>query len=121
MVGAAWRSTGLKTDNKRNAYGNNSNNGVLRTEEPRMGVWTSTWDKEFVDDNVGLFAEFAAPVLESLDLSAAVRWDDYNHFDSDTTYSIGAVWRPDRLGQTAFEPFDLVHHPNRPGQGGRSQ
>ena len=34
---------------------------------------------KFVDDNVGLFAEFAAPVLESLDLSAAVRWDDYNH------------------------------------------
>ena len=94
VVGAAWRSTGLKTDNKRNAYGNNSNNGVLRTEEPRMGVWTSTWDQEFVDDNVGLFAEFAAPVLESLDLSVAVRWDDYNHFDSDTTYSIGAVWRP---------------------------
>ena len=94
VVGTAWRSTGLKTDNKRNYYGHNSNNATLRTEEPPLGGWTKTWDKEFVDDNVGLFAEFAAPVLESLDLSAAVRWDDYNNFDSDTTYSIGAVWRP---------------------------
>ena len=94
VVGAAWRSTGLKTDNKRNAYGQNDNNGSYWTEEPGLGIRFGTWDTEFVDDNVGLFAEFAAPVLESLDLSAAVRWDDYNHFDSDTTYSIGAVWRP---------------------------
>ena len=94
VVGAAWRSTGLKTDNKRNSYGHNSNNGSNWTEEPGLGIRFGVWDKEFVDENVGLFAEFAAPVLESLDLSAAVRWDDYNHFDSDTTYSIGAVWRP---------------------------
>ena len=94
VVGAAWRSTGLKTDNKRNAYGHNDNNGANWTEEPGLGIRFGVWDQEFVDENVGLFAEFAAPVLESLDLSAAVRWDDYNHFDSDTTYSIGAVWRP---------------------------
>ena len=94
VVGAAWRSTGLKTDNKRNDYGQNDNNGANWTEEPGLGIRFGTWDTKFVDDNVGLFAEFAAPVLESLDLSAAVRWDDYNHFDSDTTYSIGAVWRP---------------------------
>ena len=94
VVGAAWRSTGLKTDNKRNSYGHNSNRGSYWTEEPNLGTRFGVWDKKFVDDNVGLFAEFAAPVLESLDLSAAVRWDDYNHFDSDTTYSIGAVWRP---------------------------
>ena len=94
VVGAAWRSTGLKTDNKRNDYGHNDNNGANWTEEPGLGIRFGTWDTKFVDDNVGLFAEFAAPVLESLDLSAAVRWDDYNHFDSDTTYSIGAVWRP---------------------------
>ena len=94
VVGAAWRSTGLKTDNKRNAYGQNDNNGSYWTEEPGLGIRFGVWDNKFVDENVGLFAEFAAPVLESLDLSAAVRWDDYNHFDSDTTYSIGAVWRP---------------------------
>ena len=94
VVGAAWRSTGLKTDNKRNAYGHNDNNGASWTEEPGLGIRFGVWDNKFVDENVGLFAEFAAPVLESLDLSAAVRWDDYNHFDSDTTYSIGAVWRP---------------------------
>ena len=94
VVGAAWRSTGLKTDNKRNSYGQNDNNGSYWTEEPGLGIRFGVWDKEFVDENVGLFAEFAAPVLESLDLSAAVRWDDYNHFDSDTTYSVGAVWRP---------------------------
>ena len=94
VVGAAWRSTGLKTDNKRNSYGHNSNNGSYWTEEPGLGIRFGVWDKEFVDENVGLFAEFAAPVLESLDLSAAVRWDDYNNFDSDTTYSVGAVWRP---------------------------
>jgi iron complex outermembrane receptor protein len=94
VVGAAWRSTGLKTDNKRNAYGHNDNNGANWTEEPGLGIRFGVWDNKFVDENVGLFAEFAAPVLESLDLSAAVRWDDYNHFDSDTTYSIGAVWRP---------------------------
>ena len=94
VVGAAWRSTGLKTDNKRNSYGHNSNNGSYWTEEPPLGTRFDTWDKKFVDDNIGLFAEFAAPVLESVDLSAAVRWDDYNNYDSDTTYSIGAVCRP---------------------------
>ena len=94
VVGAAWRSTGLKTDNKRNAYGQNDNNGSYWTEEPGLGIRFGVWDNKFVDENAGLFAEFAAPILESLDLSAAVRWDDYNHFDSDTTYSVGAVWRP---------------------------
>ena len=94
VVGAAWRSTGLKTENKQNSYGHNSNNGSYWTEEPPLGIRFGVWDKEFVDDNIGLFAEFAAPVLESLDLSAAVRLDDYNNFDSDTTYSVGAVWRP---------------------------
>ena len=94
VVGAAWRSTGLKTDNKQNSYGHNSNNGSYWTEEPPLGTRFNVWDKKFGDDNIGLFAEFAAPVLESLDLSAAVRWDDYDNYDSDTTYSIGAVWRP---------------------------
>ena len=37
VVGAAWRSTGLKTDNKRNAYGHNSNRGSYWTEEPNLG------------------------------------------------------------------------------------
>ena len=94
VVGAAWRSTALKTDNKQNSYGHNSNNGSYWTEEPPLGIRFGVWDKKFVDDNIGLFAEFAAPVLKSLDLSAAVRWDDYDNYDSDTTYSIGAVWRP---------------------------
>ena len=94
VVGAAWRSTGLQTDNKQNSYGHNSNNGSYWTEEPGLGIRFGIWDKEFVNDNIGLFAEFAAPVLESLDLSAAVRWDDYDNYDSDTTWSIGAVWRP---------------------------
>ena len=94
VVGAAWRSTGLKTDNKQNSYGHNSNDGSYWTEEPGLGIRFGVWDNEFVNDNIGLFAEFAAPVLESLDLSAAVRWDDYDNYDSDTTWSIGAVWRP---------------------------
>ncbi len=38
VVGAAWRSTGLKTDNKRNSYGHNKNNGAQWTEEPPLGT-----------------------------------------------------------------------------------
>ena len=94
VVGTAWRSTGLKTDNKQNSYGHNSNNGSYWTEEPPLGIRFGIWDRELTNNNIGIFAEYAAPVLESLDLSAALRWDDYDNYDSDTTYSIGAVWRP---------------------------
>ena len=93
VVGAARRSTGFESYNENNpSWGNWG--GSQRMEDPGIGTSDGTWDKELGNDNIGLFAEFAAPVLESLDLSAAVRWDDYDNYDSDTTYSIGAVWRP---------------------------
>ncbi len=41
-----------------------------------------------------LYAEFSFPVLESLDLSAAVRWSDYSTFGSETTGKVGLRWQP---------------------------
>jgi iron complex outermembrane receptor protein len=41
-----------------------------------------------------LYAEFSFPVLESLDLSAAVRWSDYSTFGSETTGKAGFRWQP---------------------------
>ena len=93
VVGAAWRSTGFESYNENNSSWGNWG-GSRRMEDPGIGTSDGTWDAELGNDNIGFFAEFAAPVLESLDLSAAVRWDDYDNYDSDITYSIGAVWRP---------------------------
>ena len=41
-----------------------------------------------------VYAEFSLPVLESLDLSAAVRWSDYSTFGSETTGKVGLRWQP---------------------------
>ncbi len=41
-----------------------------------------------------LYAEFSFPVLESLDLSAALRWSDYSTFGSETTGKVGLRWQP---------------------------
>jgi iron complex outermembrane receptor protein len=41
-----------------------------------------------------LYAEFSFSLLESLDLSAAVRWSDYSTFGSETTGKGGLRWQP---------------------------
>ena len=41
-----------------------------------------------------LYAEFSFPVLESLDLSAALRWSDYSTFGNETTGKVGFRWQP---------------------------
>ena len=41
-----------------------------------------------------VYAEFSFPLLESLDLSAAVRWSDYSTFGSETTGKAGFRWQP---------------------------
>jgi len=41
-----------------------------------------------------VYAEFSFPVLESLDISAAVRWSDYSTFGNETTGKIGFRWQP---------------------------
>jgi iron complex outermembrane recepter protein len=40
-----------------------------------------------------VFVELAAPVLKTVELSAAIRYDKYNHFSS-TTPKFGAKWTP---------------------------
>ena len=93
VVGAAWRSTGFTSYNENNNSWSNWG-GSRRMEDPGIGTTDGTWDAELGNDNIGVFAEFAAPVMESLDLAAAVRWDNYDNYDSDATWSIGVVWRP---------------------------
>ncbi len=41
-----------------------------------------------------VYAEFSVPLLETLDLSAAVRWSDYSTFGSETTGKAGLRWQP---------------------------
>jgi len=43
-----------------------------------------------------LYAEFRFPLLDTLDLSAAVRWSDYSTFGSETTGKAGFRWQPIR-------------------------
>jgi iron complex outermembrane receptor protein len=45
------------------------------------------------DDVKAVFAEIAAPVLKTVELSAAVRYDKYRNFSS-TTPKLGAKWTP---------------------------
>jgi iron complex outermembrane recepter protein len=41
-----------------------------------------------------VYAEFRFPILESLDVSAAVRWSDYSTFGNETTGKVGFRWQP---------------------------
>jgi iron complex outermembrane receptor protein len=41
-----------------------------------------------------LFAEVSAPVVKGLDLSGALRWDDYSDFGSTTNWKANARWQP---------------------------
>jgi iron complex outermembrane receptor protein len=41
-----------------------------------------------------VYSEFNAPVLATLDLSAAVRYSDYSTFGNETTYKAGFRWQP---------------------------
>jgi iron complex outermembrane receptor protein len=41
-----------------------------------------------------VYAEFSVPLLESLDLSAAIRWSDYSTFGDETTGKLGLRWQP---------------------------
>ena len=41
-----------------------------------------------------LYAEFSVPLLETLDVSAAVRWSDYSTFGDETTGKFGLRWQP---------------------------
>jgi len=41
-----------------------------------------------------LYAEFSFPVLETLDLNAALRWSDYSTFGSEVTGKAGFRWKP---------------------------
>jgi iron complex outermembrane receptor protein len=41
-----------------------------------------------------LYGEVSIPLLESLDISAAVRWSDYSTFGAETTGKLGFRWQP---------------------------
>ena len=41
-----------------------------------------------------LYGEVSLPLLESLDVSAAVRWSDYSTFGAETTGKVGLRWQP---------------------------
>lgn len=80
-VGAEYRT-------ETNANRNNSITGP--TNEP---VQISTYgDSEYDRDITSLFLELNAPLLESLTLSAAVRYDDYSDVGDTTNPKIGLTW-----------------------------
>lgn len=49
-------------------------------------------------DNTGLVAEYLLQPLESVNLSASVRYDDNSDFDSETTYRLAGTWRLENTG-----------------------
>lgn len=49
-------------------------------------------------DNTGLIAEYLLQPLESVNLSASVRYDDNSDFDSKTTYRLAGTWRVKNTG-----------------------
>ncbi len=58
------------------------------------GSINSNYTAAFGDQNVSaVFAEIAAPVLKTVELSAAARYDHYSKFSS-TTPKLGAKWTP---------------------------
>ncbi|SDY85407.1 iron complex outermembrane recepter protein [Lysobacter sp. yr284] len=66
------------------------------------------------------YAEMVAPVLESLELSAAVRYDSYKGGDSATTPKVGIKWKPLQqlaLRATYAEGF-RAPNPAESGKGG---
>jgi iron complex outermembrane receptor protein len=58
------------------------------------GSINSNYTAAFGDDKVSaIYAEILAPVIKSVELSAAVRYDKYDKFNS-TTPKVGAKWTP---------------------------
>jgi vitamin B12 transporter len=47
-------------------------------------------------DNTGFVAEYLLQPLDSLNLSASVRYDDNSDFDNETTWRLSGSWRLDR-------------------------
>ncbi len=82
---------------RRRASGSNIPDQVVRDGETSGNQQNATSGAYTVDE---VFLEFNVPLLsgvamaESLELSAAVRWSDYDVFGSDTNGKLGLTWRP---------------------------
>ena len=78
--------------------------GELRHEESKLEPTTFTDQGDIIGlgfsaydgkrDIKAMYAEVLAPVLKTVELSGAVRWDKYPNIDASTTPKVGAKWTP---------------------------
>lgn len=96
-VGAGWREEKLKTRSELpvNQRGNPGFSGSVP-----MGSYDNTGASRTVRS---VFTEALLPLVgsgnavtgvEQLSLTGAARYDSYNHFRSDSTWSLGVIWSP---------------------------
>lgn len=87
-AGALRAAVGAEYRTETNANRNESLTGPTNTL-----TQLSTYGDTEYDRNVGsVFLELNAPVLDSLTLSAAVRYDDYSDFGDTTNPKLGVTW-----------------------------
>ncbi len=85
-LGAEFRREVLRDSPSGEAVATNAN------PEPILGFSSTSANAR--RDQTSLYAELYVPVLDTLDLQLAGRWDDYSGFGSDFNPKIAGQWRP---------------------------
>jgi iron complex outermembrane receptor protein len=86
------RAAGFAVGIEHREYGGDFDPDPLRQTGESQDSFASPVSESYTVDE--LYAEFRFPLLESLDLSAAVRYSDYSTFGSETTGKAGLRWQP---------------------------
>jgi iron complex outermembrane receptor protein len=92
LFNIADRTAGFAAGAEHRKYEGNFLPDPLRQNGESQDSFASPVSASYDVDEV--YAEFSFPVLESLDISAAVRWSDYSTFGNETTGKIGFRWQP---------------------------
>ena len=86
------RAAGFAVGIEHREYGGDFDPDPLRQTGESQDSFAAPVSENYTVDEV--YAEFRFPLLESLDLSAAVRYSDYSTFGSETTGKAGLRWQP---------------------------
>lgn len=86
------RTAGFAVGVEHREYEGDFNPDPLRQTGESQDSFASPVSADYSVDEI--YAEFRFPLLESLDVSAAVRYSDYSTFGSETTGKVGLRWQP---------------------------
>ncbi len=86
------RTAGFAVGVEHRKYEGDFDPDPLRQTGESQDSFASPVSADYSVDEV--YAEFRFPLLESLDVSAAVRYSDYSTFGSETTGKVGLRWQP---------------------------